>query len=217
MEFFKNPIVKIVGSAAAEVILLKIFELVTTIPLSITDYFIIILSTILFIATIMSIYYYIKYKDCINNGEEYHIYRESEYTSNKPTQYCSGVKKDNHIELTQDFPDGQNGGIFGPYINLPVGKYKVVFTIRIDHFCSNDENFCRLDVTSHQGRRFFAARDINRNDFKQADEYKDFTLYFELLDQTTEQEWEFRLFMFRKNDDPVVVSFKQYVVYKKVE
>ena len=81
--------------------------------------------------------------------------------------------------------------IYGPYINLPQGKYKVIFKLKIlSH--NNDADFAIIDVTTNGGQKTLAGRTINQSDFDKSQNLKLFNLNFETKKSLSDV--EFRIY-----------------------
>ncbi|MEW6742199.1 MAG: hypothetical protein AB1486_05530 [Planctomycetota bacterium] len=75
---------------------------------------------------------------------------------------------------------GERGSLTaGPYLLLPLGRYRVVFRIKAGEVAPlRRMTIGTLLVTSHRGI-VVETREINLSDFKEADTYQDFVLEFE--------------------------------------
>ncbi len=76
-------------------------------------------------------------------------------------------------------PDGKTALAFGPYTDLPPGRYRVEYVLKSDR-AGQDARVATVDVfTHHDGGLPRATRDIMGADFAAADTYQRFALEFE--------------------------------------
>ncbi|MFC1853617.1 hypothetical protein ACFL27_25820 [candidate division CSSED10-310 bacterium] len=73
--------------------------------------------------------------------------------------------------------------VSGPYITLPAGLYRAVYTIKLlDN--SGHQVVAHLEVCTKRGHIKLASRTVHQSDFKNGETQQDFSLYFQ-LDQPT--------------------------------
>ncbi len=93
----------------------------------------------------------------------------------------------------------QNRGflLFGPYVPLSKGKFKVVF--RLKTAGAAKDAVARIEVVADKGKAVLAARDLHGGDFKTANRYQEFELDFKTADDRYEDA-EFRLLNYGNAD-----------------
>jgi hypothetical protein len=70
---------------------------------------------------------------------------------------------------------------YGPYIELPPGRYQVIFSLKTDSTTKKNVQVCRIEATERDGEQSLDERILHTNDFGTArDVYQDFYLNFEL-------------------------------------
>ncbi len=122
--------------------------------------------------------------------------------------------KDDYFECSQDMSTSYMA-LWGPYITLEKGFYKVAFTLKIDEVKNKDRHICTIEVNSRQSRKTWTTRPLIQEEFKLGDTYQDFSLYFDLEDFSKEDNWEFRLSIAQGYDEPRRIMLKKITVYKK--
>lgn len=96
--------------------------------------------------------------------------------------------------------------IYGPYISLPNGDYRVTYIIRSDQNISGNENIARLEVFDN---RILKQVIINNSDFLNLNTYQAFTLDFT---SQNNKHLEFRVYKY-----PNSTLFVNNISIKKVE
>ena len=105
-------------------------------------------------------------------------------------------------------------GFYGPYIALPRGKYRAKFRLKIDGRDQRDERICDLDVTANSGQKWFAHQSIAIRDFKQSEQWQDFSLDFTMAND--ENKVEFRARMNDVNQYKRRITFDKVAVHKRL-
>lgn len=95
--------------------------------------------------------------------------------------------------------------IYGPYIRLKPGKYKIVYRIKIDDHLGNDRIGLVLHVSSEKANKTLARRDINIRDFKQSDVFQDFPIIVDVYKE--EPDVEFRLQAMPATSGSMVIDY----------
>ena len=75
-------------------------------------------------------------------------------------------------------PDGKTALVFGPYADLPPGKYRAEFILKTDR-TDRAERVATVDVFTHKDGYPRATREILGTDFAAADRYQPFAIEFE--------------------------------------
>ncbi len=104
--------------------------------------------------------------------------------------YCGSQKGD---VREFDASSNEDAGFYGPYILLPKGKYTVSFCLKIDSRSEQDQRVCEVDVTSNDGRKWFAQYTVSLRDFKHAEKWQHFPLDFILPRDENRVEFRFRM------------------------
>lgn len=82
--------------------------------------------------------------------------------------------------------DPPNGFWYGPYVDLPPGKYKVTFKLKVDP--PVEDILLIINASANAGQLNFASFVVQSEDFDSLGEWQNFTFYFELkaLEQLVE-------------------------------
>jgi hypothetical protein len=75
-------------------------------------------------------------------------------------------------------PDGKTALVFGPYADLPPGKYRAEFILKTDR-TDRAERVATVDVFTHKDGYARATREIPGTDFAAPDRYQPFAIEFE--------------------------------------
>ena len=75
-------------------------------------------------------------------------------------------------------PDGKTALVFGPYTDLPAGKYRVEFWLKTDQ-AGRPDRMATVDVFTHVDGYPRAVRDLLGTEFAASDLYQPFVLEFE--------------------------------------
>ena len=85
--------------------------------------------------------------------------------------------------------------VFGPYVTLPKGKYKVSFFLKTDN-TNVEENICTIDISGLSGSIIFEQNNIKGTDFTKAKKFEPFIINLDLKKKT--ENIEFRVFFLKK-------------------
>ena len=103
---------------------------------------------------------------------------------------------------------------YGPCIALPKGKYRAVFRFKIDSRDERDEPICDVGVTSNSGQKWFGHQTISIRDFRQSDEWQDFPLDFNMINDESKVEFRARMADLEKFQRRIM--FDKVIVYKRL-
>ena len=81
--------------------------------------------------------------------------------------------------------------IFGPYIDLPKGEYKIIFRLSTDNI-TDEQKLGIIDVASNWGKTKHCSMEIKTGDFDVCNQYQDFEMFFNSA--TPIQHVEFRIY-----------------------
>jgi uncharacterized membrane protein len=83
-------------------------------------------------------------------------------------------------------PSGQTDLIFwyGPYVSLQPGAYRANFTLKVAKVTPEDAFIIKLEVVSESGSTYNSIRHLQLRDFRQRNEWKTFSLGFNLTKYT---------------------------------
>ena len=123
-----------------------------------------------------------------NSIKMYSAYEMDTNYSKKESLISDAESESGSVRFSGNESDNKGFLVFGPYIKMKSGSYRVEFRIKYDNSNQNKEVF-RIDVFSRN--RSLTVRTIKHSDFKNTSGYKTFSLRLELKKDT--EKIEFRV------------------------